>query len=209
MHEIVFYDFLRPCSGGDCESTTSGTVKSPNYPLNYSVDQFIVTPLEVAEGKAIQLTFTSFEIEECNHPEFGHCFCDYVEVLDSDFSQLLHECGNEVPSPITSNGNTMTVIFSSDYSENMKGFSADWKEVDPAPAATSGEVTSPNYPQNYPDNLNRKEYVIKAAIGKKVELTIEDLAIEDCEDCFCDKLEIYDTPPTGAATLLDVSIFIS
>ena len=103
----------------------------------------------------------------------------------------------------------MSVIFSSGYSENMKGFSADWKEVDPAPAATSGEVTSPNYPQNYPDNLNRKEYVIKAAIGKKVELTIEDLAIEDCEDCFCDKLEIYDTPPTGAATLLDVSIFIS
>ena len=69
-------------------------------------------------------------------------------------------------------------------------------------AAIFGEEYSPNYPYN----LNRKQYIIKAAIGKKVELTIEDLAIEDCDGCFCDRLEIYDTPPIGATTLLDVSI---
>merc|ERR1719507_2058934 len=85
------------CSGGDCASATSGTVKSPNYPLNYSVDQDITFPLMVAEGKAIELTFTSMEIEECHDPMWGHCFCDYVEVLDSDESRLLKECNNEVP----------------------------------------------------------------------------------------------------------------
>ena len=161
----------------------------------------------MAEGKAIELTFTSMEIEECQELwiEWGRCPCDYVEVLDSDGSQLMKECSNVVPSPIRSTGNTMSVIFYSDYSENMKGFSADWKMVDPAPTVASGEETSPNYPQNYPDNLDRKEYIIKVAIGKKVELTMEDLAIEDCEDCFCDKLEIYDTPPAGSPTLLDVS----
>ena len=182
-------------------------MKSPNYPLNYPVDQFINYPLTVAEGKAIELTFTSMEIEECQELwiEWGRCPCDYVEVLDSDGSQLMKECSNVVPSPIRSTGNTMSVIFYSDYSENMKGFSADWKMVDPAPTVASGEETSPNYPQNYPDNLDRKEYIIKVAIGKKVELTMEDLAIEDCEDCFCDKLEIYDTPPAGSPTLLDVS----
>ena len=69
----------------------------------------------------------------------------------------------------------------------------------------SGVITSPNYPENYPDNLNMKQYVIKVAQGKKVELTIEDLAIEACEDCSCDRLEIYDTPATGYPTILDVS----
>ena len=184
-------------------------MKSPNYPLNYSVDQDITFPLMVAEGKAIELTFTSMEIEECHDPMFGPCFCDYVEVLDSDESRLLKECNNEVPSPITSTGNTMWVIFHSDYSVNMKGFSADWKSVDPPPTITTGEETSPNYPENYPDNLNRKSYVIKVAIGKKVELTIEDLSIEECEDCSCDMLEIYDTPTTGSPTLLDVSMNFS
>ena len=43
---------------------------------------------------------------------------DHLEVLDSDMSQLLMECGNEVPSPITSTGKTMIVVFFSDYSEN-------------------------------------------------------------------------------------------
>ena len=182
---------------------------SPNYPQNYSVDQEITYPLTVAEGKAIELTFTSFDIEECGEywVEWGRCPCDYVEVLDSDGSRLMKECNNVVPSPITSSGNTMSVIFFSDYSENMKGFSADWKMVEPSAAVASGEEKSPNYPQNYPDNLERKEYVIKVAIGKKVELTIEDLAIEYCDHCDCDKLEMYDTPPNGAYndTLLDVS----
>ena len=115
-------------------------MKSPNYPLNYPVDQFINYPLTVAEGKAIELTFTSMEIEECQELwiEWGRCPCDYVEVLDSDGSQLMKECSNVVPSPITSTGNTMSVIFYSDYSENMKGFFADWKMVEPAPVVASG-----------------------------------------------------------------------
>merc|ERR1712098_883180 len=113
------------------------------------------------------------------------------------------ECNNEVPSPITSSGNMMSVIFFSDYSVNMKGFSANWKMVEPSAAVTYGEVKSPNYPQNYPNNLKSMEYIIKVAIRKKVNLTIEDLAIEDCAYCACDKLEIYDTPPTDAPTLLD------
>ena len=61
--------------------------------------------------------------------------------------------------------------------------------------------------QNYSDDLNKKEYRIRVAIGKKVELTIEDQGIESCEDCnHCDHLEIYDTPVDGSQpTLLDVS----
>ena len=206
----IFCIFIAPsprrCSGGDCESGTSGTVKSPNYPLNYPVDQHLTYPLMVAEGKAIELTFTSMDIEECTDPDFGgKCYCDYVEVLDSDGSQLFKECNSEIPSPLTSTGNTMSIVFHSDYSVNQNGFSADWKMVDPPEAVSSGIETSPNYPENYPDNLNMKQYVIKVAQGKKVELTIEDLAIEACEDCSCDRLEIYDTPATGYPTILDVS----
>jgi len=164
----------------------------------------VTYPLLVAEGKAIELTFTSMDIEECTDPDFGgKCYCDYVEVLDSDGSQLFKECNSEIPSPLTSTGNTMTIVFHSDYSVNQNGFSAEWKMVDPPAAVSSGTESSPNYPENYPDNLNMKQYVIKVAQGKKVELTIEDLAIEACEDCSCDRLEIYDTPATGYPTILD------
>ena len=78
-------------------------------------------------------------------------------------------CGNELPEQLTSFGNKMTVVFHSDHSETYKGFSADWTLVEPPAPVTSGEITSPNYPENYPDDLDRKEYRIRVAIGKKVE----------------------------------------
>ena len=121
----IFCIFIRSsprrCSGGDCESGTSGTIKSPNHPLNYPVDQHVTYPLMVAEGKAIELTFTSMDIEECTDPDFGgKCYCDYVEVLDSDGSQLFKECNSEIPSPLTNTGNTMLIVFHSDYSVNQR-----------------------------------------------------------------------------------------
>ena len=196
------------CADGDCEIKTRGTVTSPNFPLNYPVDKDVSYPLMVAEGSAIQLSFTSIELEVCPHDTHeGRCFCDYVRVLDTDGSQILKTCGTELPEQLTSHGNKMTVVFHSDHSETFKGFSADWTMVEPPAPVTSGEVTSPNYPENYPDNLDKKEYRIKVSIGKKVELTIDDLGIEECEDCNdCDHLEIYDTPVDGSQpTLLDVS----
>ena len=63
------------------------------------------------------------------------------------------------------------VVLHSDGSVVHKGFSATWKSVEAAAMPTSGEIMSPNYPDKYPDNLNRKEYKIVVATGKKVELT--------------------------------------
>ena len=215
-HLAFFSAFLRQCSDGDCASATSGTITSPNYPLNYSVDQTDYTTLQAEEGKAIELTFTSMDIGECNSQwfdDYGHqsivsgltCGCDYVEILDSDESLLLVACGNEIPAPIRSTGNMMLILFHSDNSVTGKGFSANYKLVEPEERILTGEIKSPNYPENYPDNLNRQQYSIRVGIGKKVELTIEDLAIEYCDACDCDRLEIYDTPTVGSPTLLDVS----
>ena len=90
---------------------------------------------------------------------------------------------------------------------------------------TSGEIKSPNYPDKYPDNLNRKEYKIVVATGKKVELTssaqgqtsllqvelsIVDMEIEaDGSTCPYDNLKAYDTPAGGSPTLIAVSFYLS
>ena len=102
----------------------------------------------------------------------------------------------------------MTIIFHSDHSTTHKGFSADWKMVSLPEAVTSGEVSSPNYPENYPNDLKDRTFPIRVAKGKRIELTIEDLALEDstgCSECTCDHLEIKDTPVDGPASLMAVS----
>ena len=130
-----------------------------------------------------------------------------IQVLNTDNSQLVKACGTTKPAVLKSSGNKMTVIFHSDGSVVHKGFSATWKAVEAAALPTSGEIKSPNYPANYPDNLNRKEYKIAVAAGKKVELTIVDMEIEaDGSTCPYDNLKAYDTPAGGSATLIAVRI---
>ena len=130
-----------------------------------------------------------------------------AQVLNTDNSQLVKGCGTTKPEVLKSTGNKMSVVFHSDGSVVHKGFSATWKAVEAAAVPTSGVIESPNYPENYPDNLNRKEYKIAVAAGKKVELTIVDMEIEaDGSTCPYDNLKAYDTPAGGSATLIAVRI---
>ena len=132
-------------------------------------------------------------------------------MLDTDNSQLAKACGTTKPAVLKSMGNKMTVVFHSDYSQVYKGFSATWKAVEADTMPTSGEVMSPNYPENYPDNLDMEEYKIVVAPGKKIELTIIDMAIEAdgsvSSVCPYDNLKVYDTPAVGARSLIAVRIF--
>merc|ERR1712107_267708 len=127
------------CTGGDCSSGTSGEVKSPNYPSKYDNNKHVSFPLEVASGSAIELTFTDIDIEP-----HGSCDYDYVQVLNTDNSQLVKACGTTKPVVLKSTGNKMTVVFHSDGSVVHKGFSATWKSVEAAAMPTSGEIKSPN-----------------------------------------------------------------
>ena len=131
-------------------------------------------------------------------------------MLDTDNSQLAKACGTTKPAVLKSMGNKMTVVFHSDYSEVYKGFSATWKAVEADAMPASGEIMSPNYPENYPDN-QETGYQIVVAPGKKVELTIIDMAIEAdgsvSSVCPYDNLKVYDTPAVGSRSLIAVRIF--
>ena len=96
----------------------------------------------------MKLTFTDFSLEPhaCDYaiyayPEyFDEDYCDtsnsecrdYVEVSFGSYNEKF--CGSEVPGPITSTDNTMTVKFHSDGQRNDRGpssikFSAIWEAV--------------------------------------------------------------------------------
>lgn len=54
---------------------------------------------------------------------------------------------------------------------------------------TSGVITSPNFPLNYPENQTCSWQII-ARKGKRVKLVIQSLEIQYCRACSCDYLEI-------------------
>ena len=94
-------------------------------------------PLEAAEGRRIQLTFTSFNIEY-----HSRCNYDYVEVSSGTFKEKYcgpnpngfyyngngDNIGTSIP-PFTSDGKTMKVRFRTDSHVTGNGFKANWIEV--------------------------------------------------------------------------------
>ena len=93
---------------------------------------------------------------------------------------------------ITSTGNKLFVKFKSDGSVNLKGFRATWNEVTASSVssnpASSGDVTSPNYPNNYP-SVSDTSTTITVAAGSGIELTFVDINIEYESDCFFDYVQ--------------------
>jgi len=100
-------------------SVDQGEIQSPNYPAAYPNNLEKTWNLEVASGGRIKLTFESFDLEASSD-----CRYDYVQISHGSFQQKY--CGSSLPSPIISSGNTMTVTFHSDHSENGNGFKATW-----------------------------------------------------------------------------------
>ncbi|XP_077421351.1 mannan-binding lectin serine protease 1 isoform X2 [Vanacampus margaritifer] len=119
-----------------------GSFQSPNYPATYPDNTHHRWDIRVPEGFRVRLDFSHFDLEPSDL-----CQCDYVRVeaeggaLDGGGASILGVfCGSEsqdpenVPGPesLGSPGNVVSVIFSSDFSnqQNFSGFRAHYSAVD-------------------------------------------------------------------------------
>ncbi|CAM4595026.1 unnamed protein product [Caretta caretta] len=108
-------------SCGGYLSTASGSFSSPFFPGNYPVNVQCVWRIEVKNNYYIKLIFKHLELEVSYN-----CAYDFVEVYDGPLntSSLLGRICDGSNYTFTSSSNTMTVLFSSDFSYTRSGFSA-------------------------------------------------------------------------------------
>ena len=101
---------------------TSGLLQSPNYPSNYNNDLHQQKTIRVAEGNVIDIHFTDFELERPDQ-------VDYVELTDGDGTLLGHFASRDhIKNNITSNTETVFVLFHTDGSVTERGWSLEWSE---------------------------------------------------------------------------------
>jgi len=109
-------------NASDGETIEFGTPKVgiKNYPANFEWQWYLIVP----EGRQIQITFDTFELEQSEH-----CENDYLEVREAyfqnpnfpsairgEFGAILSKpiCGSTTPSTLQSSGNMVWVQFVSD-----------------------------------------------------------------------------------------------
>ena len=98
----------------------AGVITSPNYPGQYSNLVRMQDRIQVEQGLAIMLQFTYFQTEKC---------CDHLTITDEDGTVLMHASGNSLPTNISSASNVINILFTTDHSNTLKGWSFSWSAV--------------------------------------------------------------------------------
>ncbi|XP_008147050.2 cubilin [Eptesicus fuscus] len=131
---------------------------SPRWPQNYGNSADCVWLIQ-APDSTVELNILSLDIES-----HGTCNYDKLVIRDGDNNmaqQLAVLCGREIPGPIRSTGEYMWLRFTSDFSVTRAGFNASFhKSCGGYLHANRGIITSPNYPETYPPNLNCSWHVL-------------------------------------------------
>eukprot|EP00794_Sanderia_malayensis_P003246 gene3246-3727_t len=179
--------------GGTVNADTPGAITSPNYPNNYPHLANCVWVLRGTPGRKVTLTFTNFDIEQhtaCNY--------DYVEVRQGDNanSTLVGKfCGSNVPSAITSFGNSLYVRFFSDQSSSARGFRAQYTTETAACGGTftaiNGSFTSPLYPARTPTTADCA-WKLQVSPGSVVSLSFTNFNLLSSSSCSSAYVEVRD-----------------
>ncbi|KAG5851111.1 hypothetical protein ANANG_G00089560 [Anguilla anguilla] len=104
-----------------------GDFQSPGFPHAYPSEMDCTWVIFVQQGHLVQLNFLSMVLEE----QRG-CQYDYIIVFDgriSEKQEIGRFCGSELPPPLRSSSNILTVQMKSDSSVELDGFSAHFQTV--------------------------------------------------------------------------------
>ncbi|KAI8440547.1 hypothetical protein MSG28_001789 [Choristoneura fumiferana] len=174
----------------------SGVIKSPGYPFNYPENQVCEYIIRTVPGKAIQLSFQDFDVED---NRYYNCRYDNVEIRDGpDVNSTLlgRFCGGTEHTPPTqmSTHNYMYLRFNSDMSITGTGFYANYTTINSKCGGIYKESTGLiNYPSSTGERYENDQsctWILDAPAGFIIKLTWNRFDLEDMSSCNSDYLEI-------------------
>lgn len=176
----------------------SGVIKSPGYPFEYPQNKFCKYIISTTPGKAIQLIFQDFDIEDNNH---YNCQYDHVEIrdgADANATLLGRYCGGmqHIPPLHTSTHNYMYIVFRSDMSVSGAGFYANYTTIDTKCGGifrtNTGLINHPSGENNKYENDQSCTWILIAPEGIHIKLTWNRFEVENMPACESDYLELIE-----------------
>ncbi|XP_030381464.1 cubilin homolog [Scaptodrosophila lebanonensis] len=197
------FQFVDNDSCGGHIHASVGRLTSPEFPKNYTNGVDCEWRITGPQGSQIELQLEFFELEATSN-----CSGDWLMVRngDSNSSMIIGRfCGTSIPSRIPSFTNELFVQFHSDSFVNARGFRLGWRVFANGCGgrlqSEEGVITSPRYPNEYPNNVHC-EWQVSVHPGGAIRFTIEDLSLETLSECHYDYLEIFDGYKKASNSLL-------
>ncbi|XP_006894385.1 PREDICTED: cubilin-like [Elephantulus edwardii] len=209
VHNILFVTFVKSSSMqnhgfiakfstenlacGKSLTAPTGTIQSPGYPYVYPHGVNCTWHILVETGQQIRLKFKKF------HLEFHYnCTNDFLEVYDTGSNTFLGRyCGTSFPPSLTSNSNSLMLIFVADSHLAHEGFQIDYDIINASTACVEdytgdyGTFSSKNFPSNYPNNWECI-YKITVGTGQQIALHFTNFSLEESIGHCADFVEIRD-----------------
>uniref|UniRef100_A0A6P8IYU7 Sushi, von Willebrand factor type A, EGF and pentraxin domain-containing protein 1-like n=1 Tax=Actinia tenebrosa TaxID=6105 RepID=A0A6P8IYU7_ACTTE len=155
----------------------TGTITSPNYPLDYGNNEYCTWEIRVPVDKKVRLNFKDFKTE------LGK---DLLMIYDTNQKTptIYFDGTTNMPGPFTSSGNSLRLRFISDGQTAMKGFKVDYTQIDMNCGGTlldpKGVITSPKYPNPYDNNLDCVWLIARP--NDKIAMSLLEFDTEDHHD---------------------------
>lgn len=165
----------------------SGQINASEY-YTPATEQKCEWRIVTTHGENIVLRITELSTLKCNAGE-------YLEVRDGywNHSRSLGKfCDQKtIPDSIKSSTNRMTLSLQLNNNGNLFGFLASYKSVCGGKLRYSGRLESPNYPSQYPSQMDCV-WEISVLPGFQVALKFQSFEIEKHDQCSYDFIEIKD-----------------
>ncbi|XP_078342712.1 tolloid-like protein 2 [Oculina patagonica] len=172
----------------ECGSVVNNTLTSPGYPNNYPGNMDCEYLIPIPHGMALKITFGEFHMEYDSSCKF-----DYLKITNERRKSFGIYCGGPYRKNATAdaNGNYAKLKFHSDSDLQKRGFLLYFSTF-PLPGCGSvinNTLTSPNYPNNYPNNMDCK-YSLHLRPGMAVYMNFHDFEVDydSSEQRYC----VYD-----------------
>ena len=126
------FPLVAACTSGEYLHEFSGFFSTPSFPSNYSQYSRCIWNITVPSGYIIKLSFVYFRLEP---DQYSPCSkyargarVTVTNVASDDGYQPFMLCGQQLPYPVYSVGNSIQVIFTS-LSSQYPGFNATYTAI--------------------------------------------------------------------------------
>ena len=126
------FPLVAACISGEYLNDFSGVFSTPNFPSNYPQYSRCTWNITVPSGYIIKLSFFYFRLEP---NQYSPCYYDapgarvtVTNVASDDGYQPFMLCGQSLPHPVYSVGNSVQVIFTS-LNSQYPGFNATYTAI--------------------------------------------------------------------------------